>query len=271
MTKLESAAIPDVGADAQLNQRTDSLVRRVASDLLTIEVNTIIKPCMTARKMPPPPVALFDIVDNYADYVAQSAQLLGDVSVVEELDLRAPETNGRKSFTRVLYNAEFLEKHFSLQVSADDAEDDERKTRVVILRRICHYSHLMINILKDLELQYPSQSGFDFWDASHQDLYDHYNEAINISIDPHYISLIRKSWDMGIEQVVMQTVIQLDGDMISRIQKGFEKEEFHGLQQLHLATCRMGVETWETMTKLVIHFIGEVGRTFINLVTPRAL
>ena len=271
MTELESTAILGAGADAQLNQRTDSLVRRVASDLLTIEVNTIIKPCMTARKMPPPPVALYDIVNNYADYVAQSAQLLRDVSVVEELDLRAPKTNGPDSFTSVLHNAQVLETNFSRQVSLDDAEDDERKTRIVILRRICHYSHLMVNILKDLELQYPSKSGFDFWDASHQDLYDHYSEAINISIDPHYISLIRKSWDMGIEQVVMQTVIQLDGDMISRIQKGFEKEEFHGLQQLHLATCRMGVETWETMTRLVIHFIGEVGRTFINLVTPRAL
>ena len=271
MTELESTAIPGADTDARLNQRTDSLVRRVASDLLTIEVNTIIKPCMTARKMPPPPVALFDIVNNYADYVAQSAQLSGDDSAVEELDLRPPDTNGRNSFAKVLHNAEVLETYFSRQVPLDDAEDDERKTRIVILRRICHYSHLMINILKDLELQYPSESGFDFWDASHQDLYDHYNEAINISIDPHYISLIRKSWDMGIEQVVMQTVIQLDGDMISRIQKGFEKEEFHGLQQLHLATCRMGVETWETMTRLVIHFVGEVGRTFINLVTPRAL
>ena len=74
---------------------------------------------------------------------------------------------------------------------------------------------------------------------------------------------------MGVEQVVMQTVIQLDGDMISRIQKGYEHAEFRGLQQLHLATCRMGVETWETMTRLVVHFIGKVGSAFVGLISPR--
>ena len=257
--------------EARLSERAESLVRRVASDLLTIEVNTIIKPCMTARKMPPPPVALFDIVDNYSDYLAQSGQLVDDNAVLAELDLSSPRTNGRDSFARVLHNAEFLEEHFSRQEFDDSEEDDKRNARVVILRRISHYSHLILNILHDLEVQYTSPSGFDFWDASHADLYSHYNEAMEISIDPHYASLIRKSWDMGVEQVVMQTVIQLDGDMISRIQKGYEKEEFHGLQQLHLATCRMGVETWETMTRLVIHFVGKIGRTFLNLVTPRGL
>ena len=49
------------------------MVRRVASDLLTIEVNTIIKPCMTARKMPPPPIALSDVAGTYANYLEQVA------------------------------------------------------------------------------------------------------------------------------------------------------------------------------------------------------
>ena len=257
--------------EARLSERAQSLVRRVASDLLTIEVNTIIKPCMTARKMPPPPVALFDIAHNYSDFLALSAELLNDNAVLAELDLSPPRSNGPEAFARVLHNAEFLETHFSRQELDDADEDDERNARVVILRRIIHYSHLILNILQDLENQYATPSGFNFWDASHAELYDHYKEAMDISIDPHYVSLIRKSWDMGVEQVVMQTVIQLDGDMISRIQKGYEKEEFHGLQQLHLATCRMGVETWETMTKLVIHFVGSVGRAFLNLVTPRGL
>jgi len=221
--------------------------------------------------MPPPPVALFDIADNYSGFLAQSAQLLEDNAVLSELDISSPQTNGPEAFARILQNAEFLEAHFSRRELDDTDEDDKRKARIVILRRIIHYSHLILNIHQDLEDQYPAPSGFNFWNASHAALYEHYSEAVDISIDPHYVSLIRKSWDMGVEQVVMQTVIQLDGDMISRIQKGYEKEEFRGLQQLHLATCRMGVETWETMTKLVIHFVGKIGRTFLNLVTPRGL
>ena len=271
MNTSAAEAPTKVDNNARLTERTESLVRRVASDLLTIEVNTIIKPCMTARKMPPPPVALFDIVANYSDYLVRSAQLLPDKSTVASLDLSPPATNGRDSFSRVLENAEFLEKQFSQEEFVDSDENDKRMARVVILRRISHYCHLMGNIIKDLQTQSTAQSDFDFWNAGHAELYDHYNKAMDISIDPHYVALIRKSWDMGVEQVVMQTVIQLDGDMISRIQKGYEREEFHGLQQLHLATCRMGVETWQTMTQLVIHFIEEAGKAFINLVTPRGI
>ena len=131
------------GNEARLSERAQSLLRRVASDLLTIEVNTIIKPCMTARKMPPPPVALFDIADNYSGFLAQSAQHLEDNAVLSDLDLSSPQTNGPEAFARILQNAEFLEAHFSRQELDDTDEDDKRKAQIVILRRITHYSHLI--------------------------------------------------------------------------------------------------------------------------------
>ena len=164
--------------------------------------------------------------------------------------------------------AEALERLIISRESQSE-ENEEWATQRVILRRIGHYSHLIYNILDDLERNCKSPSSFNWWNGTKADLYDHYNEMIDISIDPHYVALIRKSWDMGVEQVVMQTIIQIDGDMISRIQQGFEDEEHRGLQQLHLETCRMGVETWETMTKLVIHFISEVGQVFMSLISPR--
>lgn len=246
------------------------MVRRIASDLLTIEVNTIIKPCMTARKMPPPPVALLDIVTLYSGYLAQVSTELTVEGVSENVQPVPPEKNGKGAFFNTYNDAEQLEKLIAERgIGGDDQEEGDWATTRVILRRISHYSHLIYNILDDLERTCKSKSGLNWWNASKEELYRQYNELIDISIDPHYVALIRKSWDMGVEQVVMQTVVQIDGDMISRIQKGFENEEHRGLQQLHLETCRMGVETWETMTRLVIHFIRGVGQVFMGLIVPR--
>lgn len=88
------------------------MVRRVASDLLTIEVNTIIKPGMTARKMPPPPIALHDIAENYTDYVERlavgpRAALLPDgVHRIEP----SKRTNGHDAFSEILGACERMQK-----------------------------------------------------------------------------------------------------------------------------------------------------------------
>jgi len=54
-----------------------------------------------------------------------------------------------------------------------------------------------------------------------------------IELTPKELLCVRKVWEIGTERVVMQTVVQLDGDIVNRIQIGRETEKDKRLHDMH--------------------------------------
>ena len=46
--------------------------------------------------------------------------------------------------------------------------------------------------------------------------------ALVLPLESYEIVAVRKIWEIGTESVVMQTIAQLDGDIVTRIQRGRE-------------------------------------------------
>jgi hypothetical protein len=55
---------------------------------------------------------------------------------------------------------------------------------------------------------------------------------------------LRKAWDIGTEVILMQTVIQIDGDVVSRFQSGLEGGERAQLQTLHASAVDISFRYW---------------------------
>ena len=58
---------------------------------------------------------------------------------------------------------------------------------------------------------------------------------------------IRKAWDIGTELVLMQTVIQIDGDVVNRFQTGMDDPSKAQLQALHAGAVDLSFKYWRWM------------------------
>lgn len=59
------------------------------------------------------------------------------------------------------------------------------------------------------------------------------NEIEDLDLTAEQVALIHKAWDVGTERIVLQTVIQIDGDVTTRISKRFAKNPDNTILQIH--------------------------------------
>jgi hypothetical protein len=71
------------------------------------------------------------------------------------------------------------------------------------------------------------------------------------AFDPKCLVIIRKAWDIGVEIVLMQTVIQIDGDVVNRIQTGMDGPEKAELHALHARAVDISLRSWGTLVDTV--------------------
>ena len=55
---------------------------------------------------------------------------------------------------------------------------------------------------------------------------------------------LRKIWELGCEEILMQTVVQLDGDVVTRLTDDGAKEEASVLHRLHSEGVRVATQSW---------------------------
>jgi hypothetical protein len=81
-------------------------------------------------------------------------------------------------------------------------------------------------------------------------------------IDPDITLMIRKAWDIGTRSVVMQTTLQIDGDVTqamarSLLDRPAEQRDF--LLQLHAAATRDGIDQWKRFYELLGEIVQTIG------------
>lgn len=65
---------------------------------------------------------------------------------------------------------------------------------------------------------------------------------------------VRKIWELGCEQIVMQTVVQLDGDVVTRISPDVEGQSHHLLHTLHADGVRVATQSWQSLVETLVGF-----------------
>lgn len=93
----------------------------------------------------------------------------------------------------------------------------------------------------------------------------HMNEIDDLDLNPSFITLIRKAWEIGTEKIVLQTVIQLDGDITTRISESLANTPNEIIFQIHNESIETSTKFWSNLVKT----LGEIAGGISGLFTGR--
>ncbi|MEM7223261.1 MAG: hypothetical protein AAF495_09800 [Pseudomonadota bacterium] len=232
----------------------------IAEDLVTLEINTILKPNMTARKMPTARHAIIDIAQSYADHI----------SVYDESFLSRDWECHSSTFHVIRQQAKTLSEDL-VQERQSVGITDEQEQELMLLIRIMRNSDQMIGLLDGIDKRMSSKSEQGPFDCSSDSEHKYFTRStINaehpprLNLTPDERVLLRKIWEVGTETVAMQSTVQIDGDVIGRLRPGLPEDSYLRLQSLHQESIKISITMWQTMIQTVFEFIKAIGSAIVG-------
>lgn len=249
--------------------------RRLFDDLLNIEVSIIVKPGMTARKMPEPPHALLDVIGDYDTYLCVQGNRLNEVwppskdnpvqvrPSMEASDTGQPHprtgTSGELTERLAIVSVQDVVSAETFNRLRERAVEAEAVYRHAVGRRLIGQDDSGV-ILKRIFRNCDQIKGVlarkPVADAVGKGIYRDSAPAPDLPLTSDEVITLRKIWEVGTETVVMQSVAQLDGDIITRIQKGREAASDQAVHDLHRQSLESALEHWK--------FLGETAALFMR-------
>lgn len=81
------------------------------------------------------------------------------------------------------------------------------------------------------------------------------------------MSLVRKAWEVGVECVLMQTCVAIDGDVVTRISEQLLQEELEKREVLidaHKRSVEIGLSHWQALVKVASEMVGNAFRRLVG-------
>jgi hypothetical protein len=227
----------------------------IASGLLSLEVNTIICDGMTAEKMPVAAGALIDIAQGYHHFLCVRARELegleSPITTMPRVQLFSA-TSATPFVGWKVHSGDLLT--FAVMRRVARACQDARGR--VTLQHLLRPEHDVIldRIVNNCDLIKDIFLGFKQPDVTVDQetvVFAAEQQGEFPTLGPDALVQVRKIWEVGTDTIAMQTVIQIDGDVMSRVQVGRETEENRVLHQIHRNAVEACFQHWSFLVKLV--------------------
>jgi len=247
--------------------------KTLAENLLTLEINTIIKADMTGNNMPTNRrEALLDIAKDYhyklVELNCREPCVWDAAGIMAFLELRQRAIAGARTA-----NAE-------LKQETDAVRYQTLKEMIIMLNRIQSQSELIVSMfiklaravnlsfnldeyreimaerVENIEDFLPHDDENRVWnnDLSRARM----QELDDLALDASDISMIRKIWEIGTERVVLQTVIHADGDITTRIAERLLYNPDPILFQIHNESVQGAVNFWTGLVDTIGKMAGSL-------------
>lgn len=211
-------------------------IKSMIDELTHLEINTIIKPNMTGRKMPKTRHALIEIAKRYRIKLIQMGY-----HVLDENDIKPGSYDSFDLIREKAYDAiKDIQEKASVHPLTQKEEED-----LILLYRIKTMSDQIKGVFNALR-----RRNVETWDNaySHEEIE---KTQAELPLEPHELILIRKIWEVGLEQIAMQTIIHLDGDVMTRIHPKYCDEKSEIIHRIHNESMETAIDFW-------VEFIGIV-------------
>jgi hypothetical protein len=231
----------------------------IASNLLCLEINTIVSDGITAEKMPIAAEALIRVAQDYHRFLRARLRELEDLRAAGAL--LPPLGIADAARLAVFYSWEVHSGDwhtFSILRRAARAcevarrapglRDALRPEHDVILGRIISNCDQLKGILLGLD---QPEMAIDQQIVALTEM----NREPFPHFSPDAIVKLRKIWEIGTDAVAMQTVIQIDGDVVSRIQPGRDEDETRMLNGIHQSAVEVSFKHWTFLVQLAESFM----------------
>lgn len=208
----------------------------LAEDLTKLQINTILKSNISGGSMPALRFALCDISARYGMRLCQ----LGADSA--ELDDYIKQ-GGFRSFDKYQQVAKRMQTELQ-EIEADEVRE------YYMLQRIRSNSNRLKTFLEDA----PDKNEY-----SKVQLYENMKgDMTDFKLAREDYMMIQKFWELGTEQIMMQTIVQIDGDVYTRILADYATEEFKSLHEIHHSGVNLSYRYWQSIIKIVADFLTTV-------------
>ncbi len=274
--------------------------KTLAENLLTLEINTIVKPDMVACKMPASRrEALWQIAGEYhltlLEYGCRDPIVWTGAGMMAFREFRERAGKG----------IEMHERELQLLAQQHGRDQEEKalriRERLAMLTRIQIQSDQLISLFTELACPTDeARQQFDYhqtcqeieqrhadtlqtiadynarqaqgpvadrrpvlsdvesskWnnDLRRQDLAN----APDLTLSAAQVGLIRKVWEIGVERIVLQTVIHADGDITTRMAERFSREFNETILQIHNRSVDSSVGFWVSLVRTVGEMAGNL-------------
>lgn len=220
-------------------------MRKLGADLLHLEITTMVQPTIVSTKMVSPRRALLDLAQTYTQELVRqhlapppAAELVGGYETFQQLH-------------------DWAQRGIAARTGQPGVPTAEAQTDLARLYDIQDKADHLLGLFQALQ-----QRRVATWDNAYT------REELAHTPPPwplmlHEVMLIRKFWEVGLEAIAMQTVIQADGDVITRIQPRYISADAQPLRDLHKEGLQISVAFWHELVRIV--------ETFVSLFLRRVL
>ncbi len=235
----------------------------IATDLFNIEVNTILRDNITAQKMPISRHALIDIGKMYKKALASMESAYGTgVEAPESVQLGAYYGSFAGYSIIREWASRLMKDAYSGTVKLNDDQ-------LSILPRIKDNSDLLKGMFTRLAHENPEIIiGTPKWDwltnqYTRSDLGSYAPSAL--PLNEQQLVLLRKIWELGTEVIVMQTIVQVDGDVITRLNSNFlHHENYPKARSYHNKGIEIALEHWAGLVSVAKELMIAAGEGISN-------
>lgn len=254
-------------------------LKTLAEDVLTLEINTIVKADMSACKMPTSRrEALWGLAGDYhvqlVELQCREPMRWGGAGLMAFLEFYDRANAGIRATEQLL--GHYRGEHELARI--------ELREKLMMLQRIKTQSEQLVSIFADLArtqgihfelgverntIEERAQAAglvapmlTDLKSAAwNNDLSRHQMQTQpDLQLNTSQLSVLRKAWEIGTERILLQSVIHADGDVSTRIAERLLVQQDLKVLQIHNQAVSTSVQFWSNLIKT----IGEIATSFMT-------
>ena len=224
--------------------------KQILDDIVTLEVNTIINRNISAQKMPKPRYAMCKIATGYRRYLK---------ALNLTLNTELPEAHSHSQTFLLLseYTEEAIDK---LKPDESDEGCFDYDQKLVLLNRIKNNCDEIINLVEQVAKNDIFFKNEKFEETSRGNL----KHLSRIPFETEQLVRLRKILEIGTETIAMQTCVQLDGDVVTRINPKYATNDnplTEQIQKIHGEGLQISIQRWQDIVTTISAFF----KTLISL------
>jgi hypothetical protein len=202
-------------------------LKTMAENVLTLEVNTIVCAHVEAEKMPTPEHALIDIANEYRSWMQDEH---GQEHMWKDEDA---STASRAVFQQIRAAA----------AAVLETKKEEGTSERNLLERIKANSDQLAAMFERLDATAGRPVTL---------LRTEGKSPPEVELLPEDIMVLRKAWELMLDEVLMQTTIQIDGDVVTRIRRGLGADgDGATVMKLHQKAVSTSTAFWEQLVAIM--------------------
>ncbi len=232
------------------------------NDLLRLEISTIVRDEINVDKVRTMRYLLLDLANRYRSKLLEIEDE-SDFNDAHDRDIYVFEhqTAGSLAYAELMKFSDQVMNHIKATIAEIDDEEKKRYFRenLVMCSRIYKQSQMVVDIFADLEKELREEGITDSNEWSNDFTEVEIEKMDDLELNPKQISFLRKAREIGTQRILMQTIVQIEGDITTYLTPRFLAMKEHDQKQLlhvHNSSITSAIRMWQYLFNTIGSFAG---------------